>query len=203
MNSNQSVFEHGEYRCTSGKTIQDVRIGYETYGSLSPEKDNAILVCHYFSGNAHAAGPESGSNPLPGWWDTAIGPGKVLDTDRYFIVVGNSLEHESRADAMLGEIAQARAQALDANNFICMVRAFKLYDVRHQLHKARARYLFIPVETDQVFPPHLSVTAVETLRAAGLDAELFMLKCNGGHLDGLTQLEMARDVLTDFLACTN
>ena len=57
-----------------------------------------------------------------------------------------------------------------------------------------------PVETDQVFPPHLSATAVETLRAAGLDADLFMLKCNGGHLDGLTQMEKARGVLTDFLA---
>ena len=114
----------------------------------------------------------------------------------------DSLAHEFRADAMLGEIARARAQALDANSFIYMVRAFKLYDVRNQLHKARASYLFIPVETDQVFPPHLSATAVETLRAAGLDAELFILKCNGGHLDGLTQLEKARDVLTDFLACT-
>jgi len=47
MNSNQAVFELGEYRCTSGMTLQDVRIGYETYGTFSPEKDNVILVCHY------------------------------------------------------------------------------------------------------------------------------------------------------------
>ena len=98
MNSNQAVFELGEYRCVSGKTIQDVRIGYETYGTLRPEKDNAIMVCHYFSGNAHAAGPESDTNPLPGWWDTAIGPGKVLDTDRYYIVVANSLANLNACD---------------------------------------------------------------------------------------------------------
>ncbi len=100
---------------------------------------------------------------------------------------------------MLGEIVQARAQALDANSFIYMVRAFKLYDVRDRLHVSMARYLFMPVETDLVFPPHLSATAVEMVRAAGLDAELFMLKGNGGHLDGLTQMDQARSVLRVFL----
>lgn len=100
---------------------------------------------------------------------------------------------------MLAEIAHARAESLDANSFLYMVRAFKFYDVRQRLQESRARYLFIPVETDLVFPPHLSVAAVATLQAAGLEAELFMLNCRGGHLDGLTQMEMARGVITDFL----
>jgi len=59
-NSNQQVFDPGEYRSTSGRIIPDVRTGYATCGTLSREKDNAVLVCHYFSGNAHAAGPSGG-----------------------------------------------------------------------------------------------------------------------------------------------
>lgn len=74
-----------------GKAIPDVRIGHEAYGTLSREKDNAILVCNFFSGSARAAGPKDGSHPLPGWWDAAIGAGKVLDTVRYFVVAANTL----------------------------------------------------------------------------------------------------------------
>ncbi len=361
MAPKQKVFSLAEYRCTSGQALRDVRVGYETWGTLSPEKDNTILVCHYFSGNAHAAGPADGDNPAPGWWDTAIGPGKVLDTNRYFIIASNtlanlnacdghsvttgpasvspetgkpygmdfplvtvtdfvrvqkrlldrlgitelvavagpsggsaqaiewsvefpemvprviavispglyihpyaaammecwtrpilsdpawnngnyepdkpplrgmadalrlltltalsydvllgfgyepadpdknpaqSLEHAFKADAILEAAAQERARVLDAASFVYMVRAFKLYDVRDRLHKSRAKYLFVPAETDMVFPPHLSETAVGTLRAAGLEAVLFILQVTGGHLDGLTEMELARDVLSDFL----
>ena len=357
----QQIFELETYRCTSGQTLRNVRVGYETYGTLSPERDNVILVCHYFSGDAHAAGPADDTYPLPGWWDSAIGPGKTLDTDRYFIVASNtlanlnacdghtvttgpaslnpdtgemygldfplvtvtdfvrvqkrlleylgitqlvavagpsggsaqaiqwsveypemvprviavispglyihpfaatlmeccaqpiladplwkdgrydpanppvkgmtlalrlltltalsydvlgeigyapaiedehpadSLNNKFKADAMLDEIAGERARVLDANSLIYMVRAFKLYDVRHRLHESKARYLFIPVETDMLFPYHLSETAVAALKAAGLDAELFLLKSNGGHLDGLSQMEKVRDVVGEFL----
>ena len=80
-----------------------------------------------------------------------------------------------------------------------MVRAYKLYDVRYRLQESRARYLFIPSETDMVFPPHLSTTAVEDLRAAGLDADLSMLKVSGGHLDGLSQIDQAEPVIRTFL----
>ena len=355
------MFDLGDYSCVSGRKLRNVRIGYETYGTLNPDGSNAILVCHYFSGNARAAGPADGIHELPGWWDKAIGPGKALDTDRYFIVSSNSLanlnacdgysvttgpasenpetgeawgldfplvtvedfvrvqkrllehlgierlvavagpsggsvqaiqwsveypemvprvvavvspglyihpfaaammelwarpiiadpawnkgkynianapreglaqalalvnltalsydvvgafgyapaeegkhpaeslEHQFIADATLDGIARIRAATLDANSFLYMVRAFKLYDVRHRLHESRARYLFIPSETDMVFPPHLSVTAVEDLLAAGLEAELFMLDVSGGHLDGLSQIDRAEPVIRGFL----
>ena len=359
--STQHVFELDTYSCVSGKTLRNVRVGYETYGTLNPDGSNAILVCHYFSGNARAAGPADDDHDLPGWWDNAIGPGKALDTDRYFIVSSNtlanlnacdghsvttgpasenpetgkawglgfplvtvedfvhvqkrllehlgierlvavagpsggsvqaiqwsveypemvprviavispglyihpyaagmmelwarpitadpawnggcydtanppreglasalalvnlsalsydvvggfgyapaeegkhpadSLEHQFIADATLDAIARGRAETLDANSFLYMVRAFKLYDVRERLHEARARYLFIPSATDMVFPPHLSATAVEDLRAAGLDAELSMLNVSGGHLDGLSQIDLAEPVIRKFL----
>ena len=357
----QQVFELDEHRCASGEVLENLRIGYETYGTPDPDGSNAILVCHYFSGNARAAGPADDDHELPGWWDKAIGPGKALDTDRYFIVCSNSLanlnasdghsvttgpasenpakgkpwgldfplvtvedfvhvqrrllehlgirslvavagpsggsvqaiqwsveypemvpcviavispglyihpfaaammelwtrpitadpawnggdydaakpprdglaralalvnlaslsydvvggfgygpaeedkhpadslEHPFIADAMLDEIARARAETLDANSFLYMVRAYKLYDVRDRLHESRARYLFIPSATDMVFPPHLSATAVEELKAAGLDAELYMLNVSGGHLDGLAQIDQAEAVIREFL----
>ncbi|MDJ0749128.1 MAG: homoserine O-acetyltransferase [Woeseiaceae bacterium] len=361
MKSAQHVFDLDEYRCVSGKTLRNVKVGYETYGTLNPDRSNAILVCHYFSGNARAAGAADDVHELPGWWDKIIGPGKALDTDRYFVICSNSLanlnacdgysvttgpasenpetgrawglefplvtvedfvhvqkrlleslgierlvaaagpsggsvqaiqwsvdypdmvprviavispglyihpyaaammelwarpitadpvwngggydaanppregltnalamvnltslsydvvgefgyepaeegkhpadslDHQFIADATLDGIARVRAETLDANSFLYMVRAYKLYDVRQRLHESRARYLFIPSETDMVFPPHLSVTAVEELKAAGLDAELSMLEVSGGHLDGLAQIDRAAPVITSFL----
>jgi homoserine O-acetyltransferase/O-succinyltransferase len=74
----------------SGATLSPVDVAYETYGTLNPDRSNAILVLHAFSGDAHAAGisPESGK---PGWWDNIIGPGKALDTDQYFMICSNVL----------------------------------------------------------------------------------------------------------------
>jgi len=67
-----------------------VALAYETYGTLSEEKDNVILVCHALSGGAHAAGWHADQRK-PGWWDVMIGPGKAFDTNRYYIVCSNVL----------------------------------------------------------------------------------------------------------------
>ena len=72
----------------SGKKLKNVQIAYETYGKLNKEKSNAILVCHALSGDAHVAGWYEGDKK-PGWWDIIIGPGKCLDTDKYFIICSN------------------------------------------------------------------------------------------------------------------
>ncbi len=74
----------------SGATLTPVEIAYETYGHLNPEKSNAILVTHAFTGDAHAAGI-SHDTGKPGWWDNMIGPGKAFDTDRYFVICSNVL----------------------------------------------------------------------------------------------------------------
>ncbi|GAB4316097.1 MAG: homoserine O-acetyltransferase [Methanobacteriaceae archaeon] len=73
-----------------GVKLKDVTIAYETYGKLNKEKNNAILVCHALSGDAHAAGWHEGDKK-PGWWDIIIGPGKCLDTDKYFVISSNVL----------------------------------------------------------------------------------------------------------------
>ena len=76
----------------SGRTLIRFTLAYETYGTLSPARDNAILLCHALSGDAHVAGVYS-SNPdeTAGWWDDAVGPGRIFDTDRYFVICSNVL----------------------------------------------------------------------------------------------------------------
>lgn len=75
----------------SGDRLPSVTVRYETYGSLSSERDNAILVFHAFSGDAHAAGYHSPEDRRPGWWDELIGPGRAFDTNRFFIICSNVL----------------------------------------------------------------------------------------------------------------
>ena len=77
-----ATFERVELDC--GVTLAPVEVAYETYGELNAARNNAILVTHAFSGDAHAAGEG-------GWWNTMIGPGKAFDTDRYFVISSNVL----------------------------------------------------------------------------------------------------------------
>ena len=74
----------------SGAKLGPVTLAYETYGTLNARKDNAVLVLHALSGDAHAAGWHEGDKK-PGWWDSMIGPGKAFDTGRYFIICSNVL----------------------------------------------------------------------------------------------------------------
>ena len=78
-----------ELKLEGGGSLAPVTIAYETYGRLSERKDNAILVTHALSGDAHVAGRHSANDKRPGWWDMMIGPGKGLDTDRYFVISSN------------------------------------------------------------------------------------------------------------------
>ena len=77
-------------RLANGETLGPVDVAYETYGTLSADKDNAVFICHALTGDAHAAGLHAGAK-RPGWWDNLIGPGKPLDTDRFFVISANLL----------------------------------------------------------------------------------------------------------------
>ncbi len=362
MKPQRAVFELPRYTTTSGRTLKDVRIGYEFYGTLNAARDNAILICHYFTGNAHAAGRYEDSDPLPGWWDGIIGPGKTLDTDRYFVICTDvlccirmfdghavttgpstinpetgeyygldfpipsmsdfvhvqkalldhlgierlvavagpssgsmqaiqwaveypdmvsrvlavisaglkahpysrcivecwaapiqvdaawkkgaydpkeqpmtglietirltfvtavshafvaraygdawadpqrdplaALDNEYRAHASIGTIASVGAVQCDANHFLYMARTCNAYDVTARIGEAKAKFLFLPAESDLLFLPFMSEEAVEQIRAAGGRAELVMLKGSGGHLDGLNVIAQARQPIVDFL----
>ncbi|MCY3020508.1 MAG: homoserine O-acetyltransferase, partial [Planctomycetota bacterium] len=71
-----------------GGVLPQVTVAYETYGRLSPQKDNAVLICHALSGDSHVA---RHADDDPGWWDVVVGPGKAIDTDRYFVICPNIL----------------------------------------------------------------------------------------------------------------
>lgn len=75
----------------SGKVLPEFTIAYETYGRLNAAADNAILVLHALTGDAHAAGKHSKDDKKSGWWNEMIGPGKAFDTDKYFVISSNIL----------------------------------------------------------------------------------------------------------------
>lgn len=74
-----------------GRSLPSYELVYETYGQLNAERSNAVLICHALSGDHHAAGFHAETDRKPGWWDSAIGPGKPIDTDRFFVVSLNNL----------------------------------------------------------------------------------------------------------------
>ena len=74
-----------------GKTLGPIDVACETYGQLNEAGDNVVLICHALSGNAHVAGYNSSEDKKPGWWDIMVGPGKGIDTDKYFVICSNFL----------------------------------------------------------------------------------------------------------------
>ncbi|MEE4540540.1 homoserine O-acetyltransferase [Streptomyces sp. V4-01] len=75
----------------AGGELPGVRLAYETWGRLRPDRSNAVLVLHALTGDSHARGPAGPGHPTPGWWDGLIGPGRALDTERFFVVAPNVL----------------------------------------------------------------------------------------------------------------
>jgi homoserine O-acetyltransferase len=75
----------------SGATIRDYALAYETYGTLDAERSNAVLICHALNASHHVAGVYAGQEKSEGWWSTMIGPGKPVDTDRFFVIGVNNL----------------------------------------------------------------------------------------------------------------
>ncbi len=81
----------GPVALESGRTLPDVRIAYESWGELSPARDNVVLVLHALTGDSHVVGPAGVGHPSPGWWDGLIGPGHPIDTNRWYVVAPNIL----------------------------------------------------------------------------------------------------------------
>ncbi len=74
-----------------GQTLGPIQVAYETYGELNDARDNAVLICHALTGDAHVAGYHSLDDRKPGWWEDMAGPGKGVDTDKYFVICSNIL----------------------------------------------------------------------------------------------------------------
>lgn len=82
---------HNKIKLNSGVEFGPIQIAYETYGTLNENKDNAILVLHALTGDAHAAGFHNENDRKKGWWDDMIGPDKAFDTNKYFVISSNML----------------------------------------------------------------------------------------------------------------
>ncbi|MDX1918659.1 MAG: homoserine O-acetyltransferase [Candidatus Caenarcaniphilales bacterium] len=87
VQTQQFTFDRIDLEC--GESLSEVQIAYQTYGVLNDTRSNAILICHALTGDAHAAGKYNPDSPKPGWWDKFIGPGRAIDTERYFVICSN------------------------------------------------------------------------------------------------------------------
>ncbi|WP_441513483.1 E22 family MetX-like putative esterase [Bosea sp. TAF32] len=94
----KKVFELPSFTTQSGRTLKQVRTGWESYGTLNADKSNAVLICHFFSGNSHAAGKYDAKDAQSGYWDAIIGPGKAIDTDKYFVISSDTLVNLNTGD---------------------------------------------------------------------------------------------------------
>jgi homoserine O-acetyltransferase len=87
----KKAFELPSYTTDGGAAIRNIRIGWEAAGTLNADKSNAILITHFFSATSHAFGKYAASDPAPGYWDAIIGPGKAIDTDKYYVLSSDTL----------------------------------------------------------------------------------------------------------------
>ncbi|MGX5915056.1 E22 family MetX-like putative esterase [Aliidiomarina sp. Khilg15.8] len=96
----KKVFTTHDFEFFNGERIAEVKVGWQSYGELNEAKDNAILITHFFSGNSHVAGQyEEGG--APGYWDAIVGPGKAIDTDRYFVISVDTLVNQEPFNPMV------------------------------------------------------------------------------------------------------
>ena len=84
-------FTLDSYTTENGQIIAPVNIGWEAYGKLNADKSNVILITHYFSGSSHAAGKYHNDDAAPGYWDAIIGPGKAIDTNKFYVISSDTL----------------------------------------------------------------------------------------------------------------
>jgi homoserine O-acetyltransferase len=103
----RKVFTLPQYTTVGGKTIRNVRIGYESYGKLNAAGDNAIYIAHFLTANSHAAGRYKAEDKAAGYWDSVIGPGKPFDTDRYFVLSADTLVNVNSKDTGPGSVDPA------------------------------------------------------------------------------------------------
>jgi len=87
----KKTFALPNYTTVAGETIKSVKVGWESAGTLNADKSNAILITHFFSGTSHAFGKYSAEDKTAGYWDAIIGPGKAIDTNKYFVLSSDTL----------------------------------------------------------------------------------------------------------------
>ena len=87
----KKTFEMRSYTTQGGATIKKVKVGWQAAGTLNAERSNAILITHFFSGTSHAFGKYAATDKAAGYWDAIIGPGKAIDTNKYYVISSDTL----------------------------------------------------------------------------------------------------------------
>lgn len=87
----KQVFTLPAFTTHTGATVRDVKFGWEAYGKPNADMSNVVLICHFFSGSSHAAGKYADDDKAAGYWDAIIGPGKAIDTDKYYVISTDTL----------------------------------------------------------------------------------------------------------------
>lgn len=87
----KQVHTIADFKMFNGQSVKEVKLGWESYGTLNADKTNAILITHYFTGTSHAAGKYDQNDPTSGYWDSIIGPNKAIDTNKFFVLSMDSL----------------------------------------------------------------------------------------------------------------
>jgi homoserine O-acetyltransferase len=87
----KKTFDLPSYTTAGGATIKGVKVGWQAAGTLNADRSNAILVTHFFSGTSHAFGKYAAEDKVAGYWDAIIGPGKAIDTDKYYVISSDTL----------------------------------------------------------------------------------------------------------------
>src|SRR5437764_11722113 len=87
----KKTFELESYTTVAGEIINKVKVGWEAAGTLNADKSNAILITHFFSATSHAFGKYAASDTTPGYWSAIIGPGKAIDTNKYYVLSSDTL----------------------------------------------------------------------------------------------------------------
>lgn len=87
----KKTFEMPSYTTDAGATIKNVKIGWQAAGTLNADRSNAILITHFFSGTSHAFGKYAATDRAAGYWDSLIGPGKLIDTNKYYVISSDTL----------------------------------------------------------------------------------------------------------------
>jgi len=94
----KQAFEISSFKTQNQQTIAKVRVGWEAYGKLNADKSNVILITHYFSGTSHAAGKYQPQDVAPGYWDAMIGPGKAIDSNKFYVISSDTLVNANVKD---------------------------------------------------------------------------------------------------------
>lgn len=98
MLTEKRVFTLPAYTTVGGGAIKQVRVGYESWGKLNADGSNVVFIAHFYSGTSHAAGRYKPTDTAPGYWDAIIGPGKAIDTNKYFVISADTLANLNTKD---------------------------------------------------------------------------------------------------------